>query len=373
MEFHPIADIFPLVPDEELRSLAEDISQNGLLEPIWLYEGKILDGRNRYKACEMLGLAAEAREWSGEAGSPTDFVLSKNLSRRHMNSSQRAACAVAALPFLEEEAKDRQRQQALINQPQSLKVELFPPLEKRKARDHAAVAFGTNPRYIQDAKKLEDESPELFERVKTGEITIPQAKREAKGQEVLESIAELNAVEGEDRVYNVIYADPPWQYDNAIRNWGPAKLHYRTMPLDKICSLAGEIRLPIADNAVLFLWVTNPFLRDAFSVVDAWGFEYKTHMVWVKTDLVKPGSGFYIRGRHELLFICTRGSFTPPDKHISPPIGSVIEAPLQEHSRKPPTVYDIIERLYPGCNYIELFARSERDGWNTWGDEVGKY
>lgn len=172
--------------------------------------------------------------------------------------------------------------------------------------------------------------------------------------------------------YNVIYADPPWQYDNAITSWGPARLHYGDMSLDDICALPRAIDLRIEDNAVLFLWVTNPFLQDAFKVIEAWGFEYKTNIAWVKTDLQKPGSGFYVRGRHELLFICTRGSFTPLDKHISPPIGSVIEAPLQEHSRKPDEVYDIIERLYPACNYVELFARRKRDGWDAFGNEVNR-
>jgi len=119
----------------------------------------------------------------------------------------------------------------------------------------------------------------------------------------------------------------------------------------------------------LFLWVTNPMLADAMQVVEAWGFEYKTNIVWVKTDLVKPGSGFYVRGRHELLFICTRGSFLPL-VDVAPPIGSVITAPVQEHSRKPDEAYDIIERLYPGCNYLELFARHTRPGWVAWGDEI---
>lgn len=95
-------------------------------------------------------------------------------------------------------------------------------------------------------------------------------------------------------------------------------------------------------------------------------------MIWVKTELKKPGSGFYVRGRHENLFICTRGSFTPLDKNISPPIGSVFEAPVQEHSKKPKIVYGIIETLYPKCNYVELFLRGKPyEGWDAMGDEVG--
>lgn len=168
--------------------------------------------------------------------------------------------------------------------------------------------------------------------------------------------------------YQVIYADPPWQYDNTEVH-GAADDHYKTLPLGDICNI--RVKDIAADDAALFLWVTNPFLRDAFSVVDAWGFEYKTNMVWVKSNLVKPGGGFYVRGRHELLFICTRGNFTPLDKHISPPIGSVLEAPLSTHSRKPEAVYDVIEKLYPKCSYLELFAREAREGWDAWGAETG--
>jgi len=169
--------------------------------------------------------------------------------------------------------------------------------------------------------------------------------------------------------YNVFYADPPWQYDNTGVH-GAAEDHYDTMPTPDICALLRKLEVCAAKDSVLFLWATNPTLTDAFKVVEAWGFTYKTNMVWVKTDLVKPGSGFYVRGRHELLLIATRGSFTPLDKHISPPIGSVVSASIQEHSRKPDDFYTIIERLYPGCRYLELFARRQREGWTAWGDQA---
>lgn len=170
--------------------------------------------------------------------------------------------------------------------------------------------------------------------------------------------------------FNVIYADPPWPYDNQVEGFGATNDHYPKMPLADIQHLPESTSLSIAPDAVLFMWATNPFLNDALSVVDAWGFEYKTNLVWVKSKLKAPGVGFYVRGQHELLFICTRGSFTPLAKDISPPIGSVITAPVQDHSRKPQEVYDLIERLYPKCNYVELFARSKRDGWKSWGNEV---
>ena len=165
-------------------------------------------------------------------------------------------------------------------------------------------------------------------------------------------------------VYDVILADPPWPYDNQIESWGPTSLHYDSLPLADICS----VDVPSADNSVLFLWVTNPFVRDAFEVMDAWGFEYKTNIVWVKRNLTRPGSGFYVRGRHELLFICTKGSMVPSQVGQEP-IGSVLEADVGEHSIKPDEAYTLIERLYPEGRYLELFARRHRSGWKAWGDD----
>ena len=196
---------------------------------------------------------------------------------------------------------------------------------------------------------------------------IRKQQHEERKEEKVQAATSLPA-----GTYNVVYADPPWPYNNTGVS-GAANHHYQTMKLEDICRAPVDINLNIADDAVLFLWVTSPFLRDAFSVIDAWGFVYKTSMVWVKTELQKLGNGFYVRGRHEFLFICTRGSFTPLNSNVSPPIGSVLEAPVREHSRKPAEVYDIIERLYPGCNCIELFARCRRDGWEAWGNEIDAF
>lgn len=172
-------------------------------------------------------------------------------------------------------------------------------------------------------------------------------------------------------IFNVVLADPPWQY-GADWGTGVADNHYPTMPLEDIAALPEKMGLQVADDAVLFLWVTNPFIVKALTVIEAWGFEYKSNIVWVKTELDKPGVGFYVRGRHELLFICTRGAFTPLDKAVSPPIGSVLESPIGEHSAKPEEVYSIIERLYPGCRYIELFARQSREGWAAYGSDIAE-
>jgi len=364
MDIHPLAALIPKMTQDEYDALRDDIAANGLYEPIRIYEGQILDGRHRYYACRELDIEPHYAPFEGS--DPIAYVASANLHRRHLTSSQRA---VIALAFEAEYAKAaRERQLAAIGQSND---RCGICATTGKAREQAAQVTGTSPRYVQDAKKLATAAPDLLEQVKEGELSIPEAKkqyRRRQQEETHQTKVEI-AQTLPDTVFNIIYADPPWEYNNTGVH-GAASHHYGTMSLTDICNFTRTIDLHIAYNAALFMWVTNPFLEDAFTVLNAWGFTYKTNMVWIKTDLVKPGSGFYVRGRHELLFIATRGSFTPLDQHISPPIGSVLEAPVQEHSRKPEQVYDIIERLYPDCNYVELFARQRRDGWIAYGNEL---
>ncbi len=162
-------------------------------------------------------------------------------------------------------------------------------------------------------------------------------------------------------VYNLIYADPPWTYEFSQTHSREIENQYPTMKLEDI----REIAVPVADDAVLFLWATSPKVTEAASVIEAWGFTYRTCMVWVKD---KIGMGYYARQRHELLFIAIRG--TPPVPEPANRPDSVISAPRQEHSRKPEQVYGIIEAMYPGYEKLELFARKQREGWTPWGNEI---
>jgi N6-adenosine-specific RNA methylase IME4 len=161
-------------------------------------------------------------------------------------------------------------------------------------------------------------------------------------------------------IFNVIYADPPWKYNNSGFSDAPQH-HYETMELFDIEAL--PINKLTAENCVLFLWTTNPFLKDALEVVDAWGFEYKTNFVWVKEHST---AGFYVRGQHELLLIATKGSLLPSGVM---PI-SIINGSNDVHSKKPDCVYEIIESMFPGASKCELFARQKHEGWEAWGNDI---
>jgi N6-adenosine-specific RNA methylase IME4 len=165
--------------------------------------------------------------------------------------------------------------------------------------------------------------------------------------------------------YQVIYADPPWAYndkceDGAIQSRGANKV-YPTMLINEICAL--PINNLSYENSVLFIWVTSPLLEDGFCVINSWGFEYKASFVW---DKIKHNMGHYNSVRHEFLLIATKGSCTPDNLKL---FDSVLSIEKTEHSKKPYEFYEIIETLYSGKK-IELFARNKREGWDCWGNEI---
>lgn len=166
-----------------------------------------------------------------------------------------------------------------------------------------------------------------------------------------------------DKKYDLIYADPPWNYDFSETENREIENHYPTMETDSI----KDLDVPKAENCVLYMWATAPKLKEALEVMKAWGFEYKTHAMW---DKEKIGMGYWFRGQHELLLVGTCGSPGVPES--SERISSVFRVKRGEHSSKPVEVKRHIEKVHPDKDKIELFSRDNRVGWEVWGNEVPK-
>ncbi len=356
LEYHPIADIFPLLTGDAFTRLVESISTHGLEVPIILHaDGRILDGRNRYRACLEAGVEPRLVTWNGD-GSLVGRVCALNLERRHLTSDQRACCASLALPLYKAEAAERLKAGQLSGGRGNKKnsTEKVRESLQGEAVELAARDFGTNEKYVRETTKLLGEDTEAFEAVKSGEKRLTQVLREKKHEDIGSKVAAIP--EGK---FRVIYADPPWRYNDTKsgldKNWGAAEGQYPTMSIEELCSMPIEDHA--ADNAVLFLWVTSPFLLQCAPIIDAWGFNYKTSFVW---DKVGHNFGHYNSARHELLLICTRGSCTPdaPEQ-----IDSVQSIEKRRHSAKPEEFRRIIDRLYPAGPRLELFARKRVDGW----------
>lgn len=162
--------------------------------------------------------------------------------------------------------------------------------------------------------------------------------------------------------FSILYADPPWEYDFSLTDSRQVENQYPTLSVEEIENL----KLPeIAPDAVLFLWATAPKLLEALAVLDSWGFTYKTNAVW---DKMKLGMGYWFRGRHELLLVGTRGKFSPPQEEERVP--SVLNGDRANHSQKPIEVAEWIESWWPELPKVELFARKQREGWTSWGNEA---
>ena len=167
--------------------------------------------------------------------------------------------------------------------------------------------------------------------------------------------------------YQVIYADPPWKYTSGDQHTDTSQdtvigTHYPSMTIEELCDL------PVIDIAhtdcILFLWVTSPLLEESFQVINAWGFDYKTSMVW---DKMLHNVGHDVSVRHEFLLICKRGQ-PPKPLHL---VDSVYSEERTQHSKKPVYFRQHIEREYPDTKRIELFLRGDiPEGWDAWGNEI---
>jgi N6-adenosine-specific RNA methylase IME4 len=189
--------------------------------------------------------------------------------------------------------------------------------------------------------------------------------------------------------YGAILADPPWRFEvwngeTAVKardskSTFTSNVHYQTMALDDIC------RLPVSEiaseNCALFMWISWPLLTESITLIEAWGFKYKTcAFSWMKAhagqiDLFRDdldasmGMGYWTRANSEVCLLATRGK----PKRLNADVRQGIIAPRREHSRKPDGIHDRIERLVAGP-YVELFARqSDRPGWDYWGNQTDKF
>lgn len=173
--------------------------------------------------------------------------------------------------------------------------------------------------------------------------------------------------------YRTVLADPPWQFENRTGKMAPEHKRlnrYPTMALEEIMAL--PVREVIADPAHLYLWVPNALLAEGLQVMKAWGFTYKTNLIWYK--IRKDGGpdgrgvGFYFRNVTEMILFGVRGSkartLDPGRRQVN-----IVSTQKQEHSRKPDELYDIIESCSRGP-FLELFARGTRPGWTSWGNQA---
>jgi N6-adenosine-specific RNA methylase IME4 len=384
------------VVEATVLSLMQSIREIGLLHPITVQkigdEIHLVAGRNRLEAFRRLGthdkIPAALIEVSARIAE-----LDENLCRGNLSTIEEAR-AVAERKQLYEERHpqtkhggDRKGSSGhfghLKGDSHSAAAAKATGQSERTIRRKAKIgaelddhrfdaAIGTvldKPEELAALVKLKQEAPEVVEALVTqaaaGEKVsasgrlkqITRAKNEAK------LAAKITAFP--DRLYGVIYADPPWRFEPWSRNTGmnrAAENHYPTLTFESIRDLG----VPAAPDAVLFLWVTVPCERLGHDLLTAWGFEYRSQFIWRKDRM---GTGFWNRNRHEILLLGVRGNVPAPSPGTQP--DSVIDAPVGRHSEKPAVFAEMIETMFPTLPRLEMFARGDsRLGWDTWGADV---
>lgn len=372
-DLHDLCKLFPPMPEDQFNSLIDSIRDHGLLTPIMLHEGKILDGRHRYKACINLGIEPSFEDYEGDDA--LGYVIALNLSRRHLDESQRAmiGARIANIKLGDNQYKE--------GGPIGLPT---------VSNDEAAKRMSVGSMSVKRARKvLEKGTPELADAVDNGQIAVSVAAKiaemepeqqakviaEPKPEQAIKKIARQQkeqqlagkaigqSLSANKSLYGVIYADPPWRYDTFSENGmdRSADNHYPTMSMFEMLGLD----VPAADDCVMFMWATVPMLPEALDLLSTWGFDYKSHICWIKD---KQGTGYWTRNKHELLLIATKGNVPAPAMGTQPP--SVIELPLGRHSEKPALFADMISTLYPTTPKLEMFARVGRVGWDVIGNEA---
>ena len=197
-----------------------------------------------------------------------------------------------------------------------------------------------------------------------------ELKKAEKRKDIAKSF-EQPTLPRKNKKYNIIYADPPWSfkhYSDKGKGRAPDN-HYKCQSLEDIKNL--PIEDLAADNCVLFMWVTYPFLQKGFDVLKAWGFTYKTvGFTWVKKNRKADswfwGMGYWTRSNAEICIIATKGSVLRQSSSVH----QIIDTPIEQHSKKPDVTRERIVELLGDLPRIELFARQAPKGWDVWGNEV---
>ena len=361
-----LESLIPPLSNEEFKQLERNILEEGIREPLITWNGILIDGHNRYRIAQEHDMNYETLEKEFDnINRVKEWMIHNQFGRRNLSNYQRSVLALQLEDVFREKAKENQAIQFKGSSLIQISEEVKPIVSIKEVAKIANVSHDT----IAKVKKIEaNATPEVKAKLNTGQMSINEAYKEIKKEEIevkrkeIRETFEKQDVEIKDKKYRIIYADPPWKYGNAMPEYvTEPQDYYLLMNTEDICAM------PIKDitekDAVLFLWSTSPHLPEALEVAKAWGFTYKTTFIW---DKIKHNMGHYNSVRHEILLVCTKGACTPDVKRL---FDSVVSEERTEHSKKPNVFREIIETIYTYGNKIELFARETPEGWDVFGNQ----
>lgn len=373
---HPAAKFMPRVTGEELLSIEKSIGKRGLLEPIKIHQGKVIDGLTRLEICRRLGITPKYEVAVLGKRSPEEYVLDINLERRSYTPTQRAALAMKLLPVMEEEARGRMREAAKKG---------VTPRGATSTSKALAKKTGASSRTIDRMKVIAKTAPHLIDEMAAGKLTVKQVEKTIRSKAQRKAIKKYVPPKGQ---FQVITVDFSWTYrdkldgNDQMRGAPP----YPPQSVDEIVKF---IRGPLArccdeKACVLGSWITGPISLDLTiapvvqAAIEKLGFRPLHERIWEKEeksgkDFVGLGRG--IRWNAEKLQLYVRGDVVINEtgsKHGRPLQSTVFRAPIGKHSEKPQRAYDDLELLFPYTKRLEMFARAPRRGWTTTGAELAQ-
>ena len=398
----------PRTKFEHIDALASSMAEIGQLQPIMVAEDGagfvLVGGERRLRAAKVLGWSAmwatvvtldglrselAALDSNLQADSLKGHDLDEALANRKRiyealhpetkhggERGQVAENATCSAPRFTKDTAEKLGVSERAVQQAVQRAENLTPKAKEAYRSEAlnkteATAAASMPAPVQDklveavtqAKTPAEARKAARELLNEEKKARAEERRKERAEKIAEMADAAPALDGAIGRFPVLLADPPWRYEHAISTSREIENQYPTMSLDEIKALG--VADITTDDAVLFLWATSPKLAESMEVVEAWGFTYRTSLVWVKDRI---GMGYYARSRHELMLIATKGSIPAPG--LDGRLDSVIEAPRTKHSRKPVEFYERIEAMYPELQKLEMFAREAREGWSVWGNQA---
>lgn len=369
-----IKSLIPSLTSSEFESLETSIKKEGCRHAlvIWKEENILLDGHHRYKICKnhKIKFQIQYESFPNKNKAKIWVIINQFSSGRNLTLWKRANLAINLKPLIATQAKERQGTSGkgiYGGKPLNLNSKEAVGRTNEQLGEIAGISTDTIWKVEYIANKA---ASEILEKLNQEEITINKAYTTTKSENK-ETTKTPKLPKGK---YNVIYADPPWQY-NVGKQHGEAgttqettlSTHYPSMSIEEICDL--PVPDIVAKNAVLFLWATSPLVwsQEAFQVIDSWGFEAKACFVW---DKIKHNVGHYNSVRHEFLIIAIKGSYPLHHKKLYDSVQSIKRT---KHSKKPEKFREIINDIY--CKgkrpYIDLFGRGKAPkGWIFWGTEA---
>jgi N6-adenosine-specific RNA methylase IME4 len=366
----------PLTEDEHSQLLA-NVVRDGVLDPfiVWDETGILLDGHHRYSICEEneIEFPKPNRLKFKSRDDAKAWLIKHQFGRRNLQPFQRVELALKLEPLMKDRAKHNQRLSCGRGKKGCQKSDNLNPVDtKRELATIAGVSHDTIAKGKAIAEKADEETKQ---RLREGKESINRAhagiirkekekERESKRAADMEAVAKAPDPAKIEGVFSTIVIDPPWQFtdEGDVDMFGRGRPDYATMTIEEIAALPVGERA--ANDAHIYLWITNRSLPKGFDLLDKWGFRYVTCLTWCKPSF---GMGNYFRGSTEQVLFGVRGSL--PLKRND--VGTWFEWPRpgKKHSAKPPEFFELIESCSHGP-YLEMFSRTERAGWTHWGSNA---